>query len=207
MGDVGEPLPVVQEIKQLAGNARCVDCGANCSTDPWVSVTHGTVICIQCAGVHRSFGVHISFVRSLMLDTLKEREVVGMKYGGNEKLLVFIEAAEEGMARNAWQELPLASRYHTPVADRYRQHLRALVDATCPPKPQPPALTAPLPTPPPPPQLRETGTEPAAGSAASTSCGRAARSFDPAEPPLPLPQAASACSRFLRPGNSLTWSD
>eukprot|EP00811_Abedinium_folium_P008443 NODE_17801_length_925_cov_4.796992.p1 GENE.NODE_17801_length_925_cov_4.796992~~NODE_17801_length_925_cov_4.796992.p1 ORF type:complete len:225 (-),score=41.79 NODE_17801_length_925_cov_4.796992:149-823(-) len=152
-----EPPPVVHEIRQLPGNARCADCGTGFSTDPlvgdpWVSVSHGTVICIQCAGVHRSFGVHISFVRSLMLDTLKEREVSAMKQGGNERLLAFVEAAEEGMVRGAWKELPLSSRYHTPVADAYRQHLRALVDIDVPlstvKKPVAYVPAAPLPPPP-----------------------------------------------------------
>ena len=44
--------------------------------------SHGTVHCIQCAGVHRSLGVHVSFVRSLKLDTLKQR-AVALQLGGN----------------------------------------------------------------------------------------------------------------------------
>ena len=37
--------------------------------DPtWISINTGAVICINCSGIHRKLGVHISKVRSLDLD-------------------------------------------------------------------------------------------------------------------------------------------
>lgn len=48
-------------------NASCADCGTDQKVD-WVSINLGIVICIECSGIHRSLGTHISKVRSVTLD-------------------------------------------------------------------------------------------------------------------------------------------
>ena len=50
------------------GNCWCADCGSDIKTE-WVSINLGIVLCIECSGIHRSLGTHISKVRSLTLDT------------------------------------------------------------------------------------------------------------------------------------------
>ena len=38
-------------------------------SDPdWASLNLGSLICIECSGIHRNLGTHISKVRSLELD-------------------------------------------------------------------------------------------------------------------------------------------
>jgi Arf-GAP/SH3 domain/ANK repeat/PH domain-containing protein len=64
-GDDGKLLKQVREAD--AGNRACADCGSESKAD-WVSINLGIVICIECSGIHRSLGTHITKVRSLTLD-------------------------------------------------------------------------------------------------------------------------------------------
>ena len=56
----------------LRGNVTCAECGKD--SPDWLSINLGCLICIDCSGVHRSLGVHISKVRSLSLDDLEPEE-------------------------------------------------------------------------------------------------------------------------------------
>jgi Arf-GAP/coiled-coil/ANK repeat/PH domain-containing protein len=57
-GEVRNPLVP----KLLEANPVCADCG-NANPD-WASLNLGAVVCIECSGVHRSLGVHVSKVRN-----------------------------------------------------------------------------------------------------------------------------------------------
>ncbi len=48
-------------------NLFCADCGSTKSVD-WISISLLVVVCIDCSGVHRSLGSHLSKIRSLTLD-------------------------------------------------------------------------------------------------------------------------------------------
>lgn len=56
--------------KQIAEDWKsCADCNNNHPN--WAEILRGILICSKCAGVHRSFGTHISQVRSLTIDKWK----------------------------------------------------------------------------------------------------------------------------------------
>ncbi|KAI8997151.1 hypothetical protein BDB01DRAFT_845831 [Pilobolus umbonatus] len=54
-------------LREDPSNLFCADCG---SKDPnWCSLNLGILLCIECSGIHRSLGTHISKIRSLTLDS------------------------------------------------------------------------------------------------------------------------------------------
>ena len=75
-------------ILSIDGNDSCVDC--NSDKVEWASLSMGTVMCLQCSGVHRSYGSHISFVRSLQLDRWDPTQIKRMMAGGNTTFRKFM---------------------------------------------------------------------------------------------------------------------
>ncbi|KAL5230661.1 hypothetical protein ABZP36_029437 [Zizania latifolia] len=61
-----KPEKPIDLLRKVNGNSICADCGA--SEPDWASLNLGALLCIECSGVHRNLGVHISKVRSLTLD-------------------------------------------------------------------------------------------------------------------------------------------
>jgi len=63
------PSALLNQIREAdAGNKYCADCNSEQKVE-WVSINLGIILCIECSGIHRSLGTHISKVRSLTLDT------------------------------------------------------------------------------------------------------------------------------------------
>ncbi|KAI9924153.1 hypothetical protein MW887_007393 [Aspergillus wentii] len=62
------PSKLLQAVRDAdQGNNWCADCGSASKVE-WVSINLGIVLCIECSGIHRSLGTHISKIRSLTLD-------------------------------------------------------------------------------------------------------------------------------------------
>ncbi|XP_062873221.1 BAR_ACAPs and ArfGap_ACAP domain-containing protein [Trichomycterus rosablanca] len=79
------PLPnSLSEALRSHGNHRCCDCG---EADPrWASVNLGITVCIECSGIHRSLGVHLSKVRSLTLDSWDPEQLKLLCVLGNDAI-------------------------------------------------------------------------------------------------------------------------
>ncbi|KAF5856017.1 hypothetical protein ETB97_008022 [Aspergillus alliaceus] len=62
------PSRLLQTVRDAdQGNNWCADCGSASKVE-WVSINLGIILCIECSGIHRSLGTHISKIRSLTLD-------------------------------------------------------------------------------------------------------------------------------------------
>ena len=107
-----------EDIKKLQTdlNKFCCDCFSQDAD--WVSINNGIFLCIKCAGIHRSFGVQISFVRSLQLDLLEYDQVQMLKKGGNRKYLEFLELYKLNRDKQA-----KSIKYITRAAEFYRKLL------------------------------------------------------------------------------------
>lgn len=72
---------IIRELKAI--NPTCVDCGA---TGPeWASLNLCVMMCIDCSGVHRNMGSHVSKVRSIKLDKWSSVSIELMKEVGNSQ--------------------------------------------------------------------------------------------------------------------------
>uniref|UniRef100_T1HS89 Transaldolase n=1 Tax=Rhodnius prolixus TaxID=13249 RepID=T1HS89_RHOPR len=58
---------IIRHVQRLPSNDRCCDCNSQNDTT-WLCINFGVVVCIECSGIHRDLGVHISRIQSLTLD-------------------------------------------------------------------------------------------------------------------------------------------
>jgi len=73
----------LKELLSRPQNKICADCNAHKPT--WGSTNLGVFLCTQCAGVHRSLGVHISMMLSTKLDDWNHEQLDVMDMVGNTR--------------------------------------------------------------------------------------------------------------------------
>uniref|UniRef100_A0A5F9CGH2 ArfGAP with SH3 domain, ankyrin repeat and PH domain 1 n=1 Tax=Oryctolagus cuniculus TaxID=9986 RepID=A0A5F9CGH2_RABIT len=95
---------IIEDVQRIPGNDVCCDCGS--SEPTWLSTNLGILTCIECSGIHREMGVHISRIQSLELDKLGTSELLLAKNVGNNSFNDIMEA-----------NLPSPSPKPTPSSD------------------------------------------------------------------------------------------
>lgn len=112
---------LVAFIRGLPGNDRCCDCGSQNGKEiidsfsqayksswylvclingfiiffldaTWLSTNFGVIVCIECSGIHREMGVHISKIQSLTLDNIGTSQLLVARYMTNENFNKIMEA-------------------------------------------------------------------------------------------------------------------
>ena len=95
-------------------NKFCIDCGNETECE-WVSLNNALFLCLECAGIHRSLGVKISTIRSLIIDDWDTNQLLLLKVGGNKRFLAFLDEFQSP------KDSTFQNKYSINATEYYRQ--------------------------------------------------------------------------------------
>lgn len=111
---------IIRYVQKLPGNDRCCDCNSQNGKNvfnfleylimrcvllspkltmssfidaTWLSTNFGIIICIECSGIHREMGVHISRIQSLTLDNVGTSQLLLARHMTNNAFNDVMEAS------------------------------------------------------------------------------------------------------------------
>ncbi|XP_017758404.1 PREDICTED: arf-GAP with SH3 domain, ANK repeat and PH domain-containing protein 2-like isoform X1 [Eufriesea mexicana] len=82
---------VIRCVMRLPGNDQCCDCSSQ-NDATWLSTNFGIIVCIECSGIHRDLGVHISRIQSLTLDNVGTAQLLLARHMTNQAFNEVMEA-------------------------------------------------------------------------------------------------------------------
>jgi ADP-ribosylation factor GTPase-activating protein 1 len=111
---------IIDYLMNLGDNMRCFDCSKdefNLDKTPahWSSINNGIFICMECSGEHRGFGVNISYIRSITLDSLNKNQLDLLKIAGNKRLNDFLRFYSIN------KNIPKKQLYNSKIMQCYRK--------------------------------------------------------------------------------------